>query len=237
MIDLGFLEQDLKKNDFIYISGTRLIDLFKLDEQEIAHLKSFWFNLEKDNYMADNGTYRFRRYSQFNIDLENNELELLPHAAYEQPTYINPLNGGILRYYLPLEDAFIKNSFINNLLIELANLLGRIDHIKYWNIKLHPYRITCSSDFEGYPTPEGLHRDGVNYITTLLIDRFNIIGGETTITDNQKFPIYKRQLLDSFDMLLANDTKTMHEVSPIKTLHPQQAAWRDVLVIAFSHLQ
>jgi len=41
----------------------------------------------------------------------------------------------------------------------------------------------------GQATPEGLHRDGVTFIASMMIKRNNLIDGITSITDAKKKPI------------------------------------------------
>ena len=49
-----------------------------------------------------------------------------------------------------------------------------------WLIEAHQFRIITGRD-PGKPTPEGLHRDGVDYVFISLIERHNISGGVTRV--------------------------------------------------------
>jgi hypothetical protein len=105
-----------------------------------------------------------------------------------------------------------------------------------WNIRLHPYRIVTNHSEMGRPTPEGLHRDGVTYIASLLINKVNMLGGETTITDDRQEVLERLTLDKTLDIVMADDEKTMHEVSPIQPDNSEKCAYRDVLVIAFTKI-
>ena len=49
-----------------------------------------------------------------------------------------------------------------------------------WRIEVHQFRIEALGR-AGEPTPEGVHRDGVDYVLVLMVDRHNIASGTTTI--------------------------------------------------------
>lgn len=56
-----------------------------------------WFRLPPDRYMADQGKYRSRRYSEFLIEPRLGKISLLPHKPFRQTKAANYLNGGINR--------------------------------------------------------------------------------------------------------------------------------------------
>ena len=90
----------------------------------------------------------------------------------------------------------------------------------------------------GKLTPEGLHlRWSLNYIASLMINKINVAGGETAITDNNGELLEALTLEKTFDLVLANDDQTMHQVSPISPQSMGKCAYRDVLVIAFTKME
>ncbi|HSC80389.1 MAG TPA: 2OG-Fe dioxygenase family protein, partial [Chitinolyticbacter sp.] len=193
-----------------------------------------WERLTLDRYMGDGGSYRYRRYGAFLLGAHG-ELVLQPHAPYEQPRYINTLNGGVARHFDPLEPSFVHNRFLRGLLRSLGRVFDAVEADNGpWLIRLHPYRIRADGPAVGQPTPEGLHRDGVDFIVTLMIERRNVEGGETRITDAGGNLLHALTLSEPLDMVVANDVTTMHAVSPITAAAPGCVAYRDVLVIAYS---
>lgn len=79
-----------------------------------------------------------------------------------------------------------------------------------------------------------MHRDGVTLVTSLLIDMRNAGGGESSV-----FDMYGRQLLattlsEPGTLLLGDDRRTVHGVTLIQPVDPNQPAQRDVLVITFA---
>jgi hypothetical protein len=193
-----------------------------------------WSRLTLDRYMADSGTYRLRRYGQFNT-LPGGSLEQLPHGPYEQPRCINPLNGGVKRFFDPLEESFAQHPVLHGLLHVLREGANYAEGAETpWNIRLHPYRILARDETPGLPTPEGLHRDGVHYIVSLLVRRSNVLGGESQVTDADGRLLYASTLLEPIQTLIANDERTMHSVSALHPLIKGEPAFRDVLVVALT---
>lgn len=222
---------------FLFLAGDALGSILALTPRDVSSFASHWPRLTLDRHMADGGTYRFRRYGQYDAPV-GGPRRLLPHAPYEQPTYINHLNGGVPRVFDPLEDSFTDSLLLNRLLDWLTGLCDQCEGApRHWNIRLHPYRIVAEAGASGNPTPEGLHRDGVDYIVSMLVSRSNVEGGETTITNNDREVLWQRTLQRPLDIMVGLDAQTLHSVTPVTPLDPQRPAWRDVLVVAFTKVQ
>ncbi|MFC4610108.1 2OG-Fe dioxygenase family protein [Streptomyces maoxianensis] len=199
-----------------------------------ARFAAHWDELTLDTYMADGGTYRYRRYGQFELDAQAGELTLLPHAPYRQESEINPLNGGIERFLDPLTDSFAGDPVLRSVLVELGRIFTAVDGTRNWNVKLHPYRINASADEQGQPAPEGRHRDGVTFITSLMINRTNVTGGESGVYTDEGDHLLTTTLSEPGDLLLGDDRRTLHSVTPVQPADPDLAGHRDVLVIAYT---
>lgn len=228
---------DLKQKKFSFVSAIDAKKSGFFSEIEWTNFADCWNRLTLDRYMGDNGTYRYRRYSQFELDHPDGELVRLPHTSYEQPSYINKLNGGITREFDPLEECFVDNLVFDGLLRALARVFNdAVGETVNWNIRLHPYRIIAADGTPGCPTPEGLHRDGVDFIVTLLVKRNNVTGGQTTVTDTCENVLFTKTLADPMDILVADDAMTMHGVTVVEKNVPGGDAYRDVLVIAYTRI-
>jgi hypothetical protein len=224
----------LNTRRFLFVPGDALADLLGLKQEDIKGFASHWPRLTPDRYMGDGGTYRFRRYGAF--DSQPGSIRRpLPHGPYQQPKYINSLNGDVDRMFDPLEPAFVAHPALNRLLDWLTTLYDRCeDGRQRWNIRLHPYRVSAKQHEKGNPTPEGLHRDGVDYVVSMMVSRRNVEGGETTITDNEGQVLWQRTLQKPLDIVIGKDAHTMHAVSPVSPIDTGKEAYRDVLVIAFT---
>ncbi len=226
----------LNSQRFLFLTGHALTGQLALSADDIAEFAAFWPRLTIDRHMADGGTYRFRRYGEFDAPVGVSR-RLMPHGPYEQPTYINNLNGGVARHFDPLEPRFVTSHTLNRLLNWLTTLYDHCEgQPRHWNIRLHPYRILATRHGRGQPTPEGLHRDGVDYIVSLLVNRRNVAGGETTITDNDGCVLWQRTLQTPMDIMIGKDALTLHGVSPVSRVDLAKDAHRDVLVVAFTRL-
>lgn len=51
------------------------------------------------------------------------------------------------------------------------------------HIDCHQFRIEARCEALGQPTPEGVHRDGVDYVFVMLVNRVNIESGTTSVHD------------------------------------------------------
>ena len=235
-VDVVAIRQ-LSKALHCFVGGDVLRRVLDINVTELTRFSKCWNHLKLDEYMADGGTYRYRRYGQFSKPSALDHIFLLPHEPYSQSANVNSLNGGIKRHFEPLTSEFLDCSLLSRLLIFMSELYDSVEgQSTSWNIRLHPYRIYADSTQAGLPTPEGLHRDGVTYIASLLISRFNIMGGRTKITDVDRNSLSEVMLEKPFDLVMADDLRTMHQVSAIKPEILGTAAYRDVLVIAFTKI-
>ncbi|MFJ8828030.1 2OG-Fe dioxygenase family protein [Streptomyces sp. NPDC102467] len=208
-----------------------LLDVRPQDWQRLARN---WNDLTLDTHMADGGTYRYRRYGQFTLHTDTGDLTQLPHGPYRQDSSINPLNGGVDRHFDPLTGDFVQDPIMAPLLTTLGRIFSAVDTATTtWNIKLHPYRITAGAEL-GQPAPEGRHRDGVTFITSLLIDRHNVSGGESSVHTDDGEHLLTTTLTVPGDLLLGDDRRTLHSVTPVRPLDATAPAHRDVLVMAYT---
>ncbi|MCX5421490.1 2OG-Fe dioxygenase family protein [Streptomyces sp. NBC_00078] len=75
---------------------------------------------------------------------------------------------------------------------------------------------------------------GATIITSLLIGRSNVTGGESAVYSDEGEHLLTVTLSEPGDLLLGDDRRTLHSVTPVQPLDPELAAHRDVLVIAYT---
>lgn len=231
------LGTDLRSQGWAFGRGTDVARWFNLDDESWQEFAEYWEGLSLDEHMADRGTYRYRRYSEFEFQ-KGGDLKILPHKPYEQPKNINTLNGGVARQFLPLEQGFIEHPFFSALLAGMAGIFDDAQGQRCrWNIRLHPYRIVTNDYEQGKPTPEGRHRDGVDYIIMMLVRRVGITGGITRVSSPDNTTLFEGMLARCLDMIVADDRQVLHEVSPIDCAHPGEDGYRDALIIAFTRME
>ena len=227
----------LATDDFVFVESARTSELLStiagapLDSDPV--FLDSWNRLEQDQYMADGGRYRKRRHATYAIDGAGQPARLMPYQPHYQTVDYNQLNGGVARYFAPILDD-LHQSLSLSALLEFGNsVFSQITGNGHWHIELHQFRIEARDGRMGKPTPEGVHRDGVDFVIVVMIKRVNIDSGATTIYDLDNQLVGEFTLRESFDMVLVNDSKLYHGVTPITQLDADTEAFRDVLVITF----
>lgn len=227
----------LAEDDFLFVESALAVrilsDIMAIPVGDDPVFLDSWNRLEQDQYMADGGSYRKRRHATYAIDGAGQRARLMPYQPHYQTVDYNPLNGGVARYFAPILDD-LHQSVTLAALLEFGNrVFSQITGNPQWHIELHQFRIEARDGRMGRPTPEGVHRDGVDFVIVVMIKRVNIDSGATTIYNLDHQLEGEFTLRDSFDMVLVNDRKLYHGVTPITQLDAATEAFRDVLVITF----
>jgi hypothetical protein len=190
-----------------------------------------WNDLGLDTYMADGGRYRKRRHAVFAVGPDS--VERLPHQPHYQSRDYNSLNGGIARWFEPVLPAVADGPTIRAILASCRDLFDRLSGARRWLVELHQFRIEARAGSAGRPTPEGMHRDGVDHVLVLLVGRTNIREGVTTTHDLSGRELGSFTLTEPCDAALVDDHRVMHGVTPVEPIDPAKPAFRDVLVVTF----
>ena len=98
---------------------------------------------------------------------------------------------------------------------------------------MRQFRIEAPLGGEGLPTPEGMHRDGVDFVLVLLVNRANIASGTTSIHAPDGRELGRFTLTFPLDAALVDDARVAHGVTPVKAIDAASPAYRDVLVVTF----
>lgn len=206
-----------------------LADECRVRLEQLGSLAPSWNQLPRDEYLRDGGRYRSRRHSCF-IYEPAQSLQLVPHRAHWQPTEYNALHGGMERWFEPMSSQVLQTPVWNGLVAGLAELFARARPVQRWYIEAHQFRIDTAEGI-GRPTPEGAHRDGVDYVAVLLVNRFHVRGGETRVFEAQGISGVRFTMSAPWTALLLDDAKVIHETTPIQNDGP--GGVRDTLVITF----
>jgi hypothetical protein len=191
-------------------------------------LKDSWNDLRPDQYLRDGGHYRRRRHACFVID--RGRIERAPHRAHWQSQDYNALHGGLRRWFEPIQDDVVASAAWSRLLLGLSTQCSQLSDAHPWYVEAHQFRID-TSDGIGRPTPEGAHRDGVDFVAVLPVDRVGIRGGETRVFEAAG-PNGQRFTLDQpWSLLLLDDARVIHESTPIQPI--AGAGHRDTLVLTW----
>ncbi|QSI75988.1 2OG-Fe dioxygenase family protein [Niveibacterium microcysteis] len=224
------LDAALRTQGFVALDAAGLTALSGATAAGLAALQPGWNNLPPDTFLRDGGRYRFRRHACFVLDIASGELTQTPHRAHWQPVAYNALHGGLERWFEPVETATLASPDWQALLCGLGQWLGRFAGVPQWFIEAHQFRID-TTDGIGRPTPEGAHRDGVDYVAVLLVGREGIKGGETRVFEADGPQGMRFTMTEPWTTLLLDDARVIHESTPIQPL--AQGGHRDTLVLTF----
>lgn len=222
------VSQSLKQKGFAVISAEDVAQISGVPLGQLMDLIPFWDDLPRDPYLKDGGRYRFRRHSSYEIERES--LNMVPHRAHWQSVDYNALHGGIERWFEPSQLALTNNAAWQALLLGLGRLLSGLKPVKTWFVEAHQFRID-TTDGIGRPTPEGAHRDGVDFVAVFLLNRVGIKGGETRIFEASGSAGLRFTLSQPWSLLLMNDESMIHESTPIQPIGSY--GYRDTLVLTF----
>lgn len=218
----------IQHDGFAIAAAASIAELTNQTVADLNNLGEHWQDLPRDPYLKDGGRYRFRRHASYM--LSGAELTMVPHRAHWQSLDYNALHGGIERWFEPITQALANNLAWQAVIKNTAGLLSSIKPVSTWFIEAHQFRID-TSDGIGRPTPEGAHRDGVDFVGVFLINRHGIKGGETRIFEANTSAGLRFTLTEPWSVLLMNDERMIHETTPIQPTMPH--GYRDTLVLTF----
>jgi hypothetical protein len=210
------------------LSPSGVSALIGTDAATLNALRASWNDLPPDAYLRDGGRYRRRRHSCFVVDASS--VTQVPHRAHWQPVEYNALHGGLERWFEPMDAAIVAQPVWLRLLRTLAAQCSAIKGAQPWYVEAHQFRID-TTDGIGRPTPEGAHRDGVDFVVVALIDRHGVKGGETRIFDATGPSGIRFTMSEPWTLLMLDDERVIHETTPIQPL--ATGGHRDTLVLTF----
>lgn len=236
MITIESIARDLGDGPgFVAVEALRFRSL--AGETALADWPTFahsWDHLETDEYMADGRRFRRRRFARF-VSVRG-VITREPHGPHFQSREYNPLNGGVDRWFEPVTDPTAAHPVTRRLLelcVEVFTRAEAAESTVAWKIEMHQFRIEPSPREVGRPTPEGMHRDGVDWVFVGLVARTGIAGGVTAIGDASGRSLGAFTLSEPLDAVFLDDHRVRHAVTPIEILTPGRPAHRDVLVLTF----
>ena len=224
------LADRLRARGYAAFAPAQVAALCETSLSALEALVPSWDMLPPDDYLRDGGRYRHRRYGAFLVD--GTTVVRVPHRAHYQSPDYNALHGGLQRWFAPIAEDTVAAPAWTRLLAGLGARLRDVREGDPWHVEAHQFRID-TADGIGRPTPEGAHRDGVDFVAVFLVARHAIRGGETRVFDAEG-PDGQRFTLDApWSLLLLDDTRVIHESTPIQPADPAGGGHRDTLVLTF----
>jgi hypothetical protein len=219
----------LAKTGYTFLSAADLMTVLHVNTAELEPLRKWWNTLPRDEYLRDGGRYRSRRHACF-VQEFSSGLVATPHRAHWQPTSYNALHGGLERWFEPIAPEVAGSAVWSQLVTRLGSLFAQVRPVERWFIEAHQFRIDTAGGI-GRPTPEGAHRDGVDFVALLLVERRNVRGGETHVFDANGPSGVRFTMEEPWSLLLMDDARVIHETTPIQP--DGEGGVRDTLVLTY----
>jgi hypothetical protein len=223
----------LKTTGYAVLNPASALGLLGCTSQDTAAWLPSWNDLPPDAYLKDGGHYRRRRHSCFEV--KESSLLQVPHRAHWQPLEYNALHGGMQRMFEPMQGDVVLSAAWASLLSKLGGVCTALKpETTTWFVEAHQFRID-TTDGIGRPTPEGAHRDGVDFVAVMLINRQGIKGGETRVFDVHGPAGQRFTMTEPWTLLMLDDERVIHESTPIQPVDAvgSGSSYRDTLVLTF----
>jgi hypothetical protein len=230
------IRSEVDSNYYSIITGKEILIPTRLKDEQYRFGKT-WEDLKKDNYLKNEKSFRYRRFRYLYFSPTSGKITPFAHTPYFQPSEINQYAEGIDRKLDAIEEESLSNTFLQEL-IKFDFLQLPIKEQKKsdsWLVDIHQLRIITTEAESGEPTPEGVHHDENDFVCIHLIERKNITGGVNGIYNNNRELLKNATLTNHLDSIILWDPKVMHGVTPIHPKVSKNIAFRDVLLICFSH--
>jgi hypothetical protein len=224
-VDLSF-DPGLAESGFVLLTPTELARDIGVPLAELDAWRPSWDSLPRDPYLRDGGRYRARRHACF--IQRGGALEPTAPRAHWQPTSYNALHGGLERWFAPILPEVASSPAWARLLGGLGARFTALRPSPTWYIEAHQFRIDTAEGI-GRPTPEGAHRDGVDFVAVILVNRHEVRGGETRVFQGAHG--LRFTMSEPWTALLLDDARVIHETTPIQP--DRIPGVRDTLVLTY----
>ncbi len=173
--------------------------------------KQTYNQLPFDKYITNNT--RKRRYANYHVkNIDNNRYSIF-HTGMNTFTQEVDDSRKEQRSFELIIDPY--HPFLLHFITLNCNILNMNKEFKELSVDVHQVRQVCYPELQSHNSAEGIHQDGADYIVSAcVLNRYNILGGETSIYDMEKNRIYTT-LLEEDEFVFQDDKNLYHYVTPI----------------------
>ena len=225
------LREQVRDDGFSFVPGSQLQALLPVAPADWNAFAASWRDLPLDTHLPDGHRYRRRRHATLAAHAGETAAHLQPHQPHYQGLEYNKLVGGIERWFEPIDPRLLEGPTFRGVFAFCLGFFGELRPQTPWHIECHQFRIEARADVAGLPTPEGIHRDGVDYVLVMLVGRENIASGTTTVHLPDGTMLGSFTLTSPCDAALVDDNRVMHGVTAVHPVDATRPAYRDVLVV------
>lgn len=233
---LDKLQEAVRLRGFAFATGAEFRPLVDgsttVSEAARVAFAESWATMPPDPYLARKGMARRRRHAVFQA--EGADVRPMPPRPHYQSVDYNPLQGGFPRHLASIDAEVIESQALRQLIAFGSDFFSGVrGQPTRWDVEAHQFRIEASDGGEGLPTPEGRHRDGVDFVLVVLIRRTNLQSGTTSTHSDDGNELGAFTLTTPYDVALVDDRRVLHGVTPVSRLDPKNPGFRDVLVLTY----
>src|SRR5690606_24662139 len=155
------LEAQVERAGFCFAPSKQVRELLQSNDPEAISdwdlFSDSWNDMPLDQYMADGGRYRRRRYAT----LSATEAPGSSRLEADQPVYQGVgyicLNGCFAREFEAFAEAVLRSHAMTSVLSFCHQLFADFFPSPAWHVEVHQFRIEASNEMHGTSTPEGVH--------------------------------------------------------------------------------
>jgi len=197
------------------------------------------------------GTYRLRRFSRVKLlppsdifdgekrlppvftRLDGFKYDILEDSSYNQSSQYNNFQGDVAREFEHIDPEVLNSVNMRQIITRFCNHAGlMLYHVDNQVIDIHQMRIiTDSRDQSAQVSPEGVHQDGFYNICMASIRRYNVGGGELTLSTSKTSEPFFKKALNGGEMITLRDDLFWHNGTPIYTIDETVRGYQDLFVL------
>jgi hypothetical protein len=184
-----------------------------------------------EHHPAEKGG-RTRRLAQYYAKYDHNtkkaEITQLKTQLYVQGQS-NKLLGHVPRHFDTVEDdlrSYIEYGFN---VVDQNWPLSKYE--SEWLIHCHQIRVHAMPAVTGIPVPEGIHKDGAEFVLMGCVAREGVKGGISHIYEDEGAPPIFGVTLMAGQAILVSDRDVYHMVSPV--IAEKDEGYRDMILMGF----
>lgn len=171
-----------------------------------------------------------QHYATFDPHTREVRITRLKTQPFLQGEY-NKLTGNIER---PIESALPGVDFAPYIEFGFHQIDARwpLEGVEQqWLVNCHQIRTHAHGQQAGIPVPEGIHRDGVEYIMMGCVHKSSVVGGVSHVYEAEKTSPIFGTTLEPGQALLVDDRVLHHMASPV--LATGEHGYRDMILMGF----